>query len=119
MVTDRVMKRLIRSAAVVAALVLPAAAQADAQNAPAPSGSDTIQGVIKTINGRYGLTVTDSAGGLDSVTMHQGTIINPSGLRLATGMLLVIVGHRDGSTFDATKIDVPIAEANRSDTYGD
>jgi hypothetical protein len=113
------MKRLMSSAAIVAALVLPLGTEADAQNAPAASGNDTIQGVIKTINGRYGLTVTDNGGGLEGVTMHQGTIINRSGLRLATGMLLIIVGHRDGSTFDANKIDAPIAEANRLGSYAD
>jgi hypothetical protein len=98
------MKRLISSAAVLAALVLPVAASADAPNHAAPSGHQTIQGVIRSIDGKYGLTVRVGQGLLDSVTTRQGTIINPTGLQLQPGMRVAIAGHADGDTFEADRI---------------
>ncbi|HTJ26834.1 MAG TPA: hypothetical protein VMA36_11810 [Candidatus Limnocylindria bacterium] len=106
------MKRLLSSALIVAALVLPLAARAAdipsyAQPAPPPAGDDRIHGTIRGINGKYGLTVRDSRGYIDNVTMHQGTIINPTGLQLAPGMRVTILGHGDGGTFDANEVDTP------------
>jgi hypothetical protein len=106
------MKRLLSSALIVAALVLPLAARAAdipsyAQPAPPPAGGDRISGTIRGVNGKYGLTVRDSRGYIDNVTMHQGTIINPTGLQLQTGMRVTVLGHADGGTFDANEIDTP------------
>jgi hypothetical protein len=102
------MKRLIASAAIVAALVLPVGAYADTVGYATPSDHQVVRGVITSINGKYGLTVQDGEGFLDSVTMHQGTIINPTGLQLEPGMRVAIAGHADGTTFDANRIDGPL-----------
>lgn len=98
------MKRLIGSAAIVAALALPVGANADTVGYATPSSHQVVRGVITSINGKYGLTVQDGEGFLDSVTLHQGTIINPTGLQLEPGMRVAIAGHADGTTFDANRI---------------
>ncbi len=40
--------------------------------------------------------------------LHQGTIINPTGLTLEPGMNVTIDGYADGSNFDAMEIDTPV-----------
>ncbi len=37
--------------------------------------------------------------------MHQGTVINPTGLPLQNGMRVTIYGYNAGSTFAANEID--------------
>ena len=108
-----VMKRILGSALVIAALVRPVATLADSPIYATRSSEETINGVISSISGKYGLTVRNSRDELVSVTLHRGTIINPTGLQLKAGMLLVVVGHKDGGTFDANKIDAPVEAANR------
>ncbi len=103
------MKQILSTALVVAALALPLAAQAaDAPSYTMPSGDDSVHGVISGFNGKYGLTVRDSHGYIDNVTMHQGTIINPTGLALQPGMQVAILGHAEGDTFAANEIDTPV-----------
>jgi hypothetical protein len=102
-----VMKRLTSSALILAALILPAAARADTSTYAALSGEQTIHGMINSIDGKYGLTVRDDHVGLEGVTMHRGTIIDPIGLQLKPGMQVTITGHADGRTFDANEIDAP------------
>jgi hypothetical protein len=102
-----VMKRITSSALIVAALALPIAAHADTPPSATPSAERTIHGMIDSINGKYGLTVRDDHAGLDSVMMHPGTIIDPTGLQLKPGMQVTIAGHSDGRTFDANEIDAP------------
>jgi hypothetical protein len=99
------------SAAIVTALVLPGEAMA-AQPA-APSGQ-VIRGVINSINGKYGLTVEVGEGFQDNVTMHQGTIINPTGLALKPGMRVAIAGHADGNTFDANRIVTQLVDGENT-----
>jgi hypothetical protein len=106
------MKNLIGTAAIAAALVLPVGASADALSYAKPSADRTVQGVISSINGKYGLTVHDDRGFLDNVTMHQGTVINPSGLRLAPGMRVTIAGYTNRATFDANRIAGPVDAQN-------
>jgi hypothetical protein len=98
------MKRLISSAAVLAVLVLPVAAYADAPSAVGASGGQTINGVISAVDGEHRLTLRVGRGLEDSVTLHRGTIINPTGLQLEPGMKVAIAGRADGNTFDAEKI---------------
>ncbi|MGP6157490.1 MAG: hypothetical protein ACLPYS_08290 [Vulcanimicrobiaceae bacterium] len=95
------------------ALSLPAAAfaQSAAQAAP-PSyaqrtGEETIHGRIASIDGKYDVQVRDERGYVDRVRLHDGTIINPTGLTLAPGMDVSIIGHNAGGTFDANEIDTP------------
>ena len=89
------------AAAVLGAGVLPAIASAQAL----PAGE--IQGTIASINDTFNISVSDNNGGIDNVELHQGTIINPTGLTLEPGMGVTIVGYADGSQFDANEIDTP------------
>jgi hypothetical protein len=102
------MKRLTRSALIIAALVLPVAARADMSNSAARSSEQTIHGTIDSIDGKYVFTMRDGRAGLEGVTMHRGTIINPIGLQLKPGMRVAISGHAAGGRFDADEIDAPI-----------
>ena len=48
----------------------------------------------------------DQKGYTDHITLHQGTIINPTGIKLLEGMKLTVYGNADGSTFQADRVDV-------------
>jgi hypothetical protein len=74
---------------------------------PARGNDQSISGRIRSIDGAYHLTVLDQNGSVDSVQLHQGTIINPTGLSLATGMSVTITGYGAGSSFNANEIDTP------------
>jgi hypothetical protein len=102
------MKRITTSGLILAALALPAAAHADTPNYGVTSDVQTIHGTISSISGKYGLTVHDDRIGLASVTMHRGTVIDPTGLQLKPGMQITVAGHPDGGTFDANEIDAPV-----------
>ncbi|MDB5042577.1 MAG: hypothetical protein JWN27_3303 [Candidatus Eremiobacteraeota bacterium] len=108
------MKQLVSSALIVAALVLPVAAQADAQAYTAPVGARAISGVIASIDGKFSLTVRQGGGSLAAVTLHSGTTINPTGSRLQRGTPVTIIGHAHDGTFDADTIDAPLDTGNRS-----
>ena len=82
----------------VAALPMAASAQAEDQE---------LQGTVQSINSTFNITVLDSNGNLDNVELHQGTVINPTGLTLAPGMNVTIDGYDDGSQFDANVIQTP------------
>lgn len=102
------------SAAALASVALISPLTANAQDQPSyarpPAGTDnSIKGRIQSIDGAYHLTVLDDRGFFDSVQLHQGTIINPTGLSLASGMSVTITGYNAGSTFDANEIDTPYA----------
>jgi hypothetical protein len=103
-------------AALIAALFLAAPLAASAQIAPSgpsyadngPGGEDAqIHGRILTFDGAYSLQVKDEKGYVDNVQLHQGTIINPTGLTLAPGMIVSIMGYNAGSYFAANQIDTP------------
>ena len=101
-------KRLLGVAVAAAALITPAIASA--QDIPAYASAGTgqqIQGTISAINGEWNTTIADSSGYNDSVALHQGTIINPTGLTLEPGMNVTVDGYADGSNFDANEIDTP------------
>ncbi|HYZ15289.1 MAG TPA: hypothetical protein VE591_02765 [Candidatus Acidoferrum sp.] len=107
------MKRFLISGLIVAALAAPFAAPLAAQAAEVPtyataSSEQTVHGQISSINGKYSLTVRDNRGFLDNVSLHQGTIINPTGLQLEPGMRVTVVGYADGATFAANEIDTPV-----------
>ncbi|HTV72733.1 MAG TPA: hypothetical protein VME66_03380 [Candidatus Acidoferrales bacterium] len=102
--------------AAVAALGLSSPLAAQAQEAPsyaqqpAPSYASqdqAIHGRVVSFDGSYDLAVRDDRGYVDHVRMHQGTIINPTGLTLAPGMVVSIDGYNAGAYFSATEIDTP------------
>jgi hypothetical protein len=99
---------LAAAALATVGLVLPTIASAqDVPSYAQPSRDESIQGRISSVNGTFNISVRDDRGFLDNVELHQGTIINPTGLTLATGMNVTILGVSNGGEFDATEIDTP------------
>ena len=103
-------------AALGAALVLAGPLAASAQDAPpsyarpapAPAPQDAqVRGRITNFDGQFALQVKDEKGYLDSVRLHPGTIINPTGLTLEPGMIVSILGYNAGSFFAANEVDTP------------
>jgi hypothetical protein len=96
----------------LAAAVIPSAVAA--QDAPpqdrpsyASPGEDSVRGRIVSFDGQYSLTVRDDNGYIDHVQLHQGTIINPTGLTLHPGMSVTILGVNQGSILAANEVDTP------------
>jgi hypothetical protein len=100
---------LLAPALAIIGLVFPLAAHAqDLPSYARPSlGSNdqVIRGRIESINETFHLTVLDERGFVDSVQLHQGTIVNPTGLTLVPGMSVTITGYNSGSSFAANEID--------------
>jgi hypothetical protein len=102
----------IAAATFAGAIGLFAAVPAAAQPVPSyanPNTDETIHGTIAAVNGPYNISVRDARGFIDNVTLHQGTIINPTGLTLEPGQSVTIVGRNDGSALAANEIDTPYA----------
>ncbi|MGP6158135.1 MAG: hypothetical protein ACLPYS_11640 [Vulcanimicrobiaceae bacterium] len=103
------MKHLV--VAVLAALVLTHAQAVQAQPVPSYAkpaiSEDQIRGRITSFDGGYNLTVRDERGYVDNVRLHPGTIINPTGITLAPGMVTSILGYNAGSYFAANEVDTP------------
>jgi len=91
----------------LAATTLPAAAQTQPVPSYAQPGDTTIHGVVRSVDGKYNITVRDANGYVDNVTLHDGTVINPTGLTLAPGESVTIDGQPSGGTFVANEIDTP------------
>ncbi|HYZ16461.1 MAG TPA: hypothetical protein VE591_08675 [Candidatus Acidoferrum sp.] len=72
----------------------------------------TLSGTIAGFDGKYHLRLRDDRGYVDDVTLHQGTVITPTGQRLHPGMRVTIRGAAAGSTFDADEIDVAADETS-------
>jgi hypothetical protein len=72
-----------------------------------PDRHESVLGTVYSINGKYNITVRDSRGYLDNVSLHDGTIINPTGWRLRPGDKVTISGIPSGHTFAADEIDTP------------
>jgi len=97
--------------AVLAAFTAATLQAAGADPLPSYAASDEtiqIQGFVSSISGRD-VTLRDERGFLDHVVLHDGTVINPTGMEIASGQALTIHGHVDGNVFDASEID---ADAN-------
>jgi hypothetical protein len=78
-----------------------------AQQGPPPPEDAQIRGRVVSFDGAYALGVRDDKGYLDNVQLHEGTIINPTGLTLAPGMIVSILGYPQGPVFSANEIDTP------------
>ncbi len=114
--SDTVMKSWVKQAlrtipavaASIAFLGLPSIGLAQ-QSMPsyAVTKIETIKGTVSSFNGKYSMYVRDVRGYIDDVTLHQGTIINPTGIRLQPGYPVTISGRPNGSTFLADQIDTP------------
>lgn len=90
-----------------AAVSLPAAAAESTPSYAHPPTGETIRGTIASIDAKYHITVRDERGYIDDVTLHPGTIINPTGLTLARGQRVTINGEPSGGTLIANEIDTP------------
>jgi hypothetical protein len=102
----------LTAAAVAAAACIACASPALAQSANLPSyatGEESIRGRIATVEDKYHLQLRDDRGYVDNVSLHDGTIINPTGLRLSPGQSVTILGHNVGKTFEANEVDTPYA----------
>lgn len=108
------------AALTMAALFSPLAAHAQdlpAYARPVGSNEQSVTGHIQSIDGKFHLNVLDQRGVVDSVQLHQGTIINPTGLSLATGMSVTISGYDAGASFNANEIDTPYTYDGPVDYY--
>ncbi len=70
-------------------------------------GQQQLQGRVTSFDGHYALRIQQPNGEVDAILLHQGTIINPTGLTLAPGMTVTIVGEPSGNVFAANEIDTP------------
>ena len=86
---------------------LAAVAQDVPSYADAQQGVERIQGRIASFDGQYDLRVRDERGFIDRVHIHPGTIINPTGITLAPGMVVSVIGENDGDYFSGDEIDTP------------
>jgi hypothetical protein len=71
------------------------------------SNDEVIHGRIASVDGAFNISVFDDRGFIDNVELHDGTIINPTGLALSPGMSVTIAGFNAGAVFDANEIDTP------------
>lgn len=81
------------------------------------SSGEHIAGRVSTFDGEYSLEVRDDRGFLDNVRLHPGTIINPTGLTLTSGMVVSILGENEGDVFAADEIDTPYTYQNGVPCY--
>jgi hypothetical protein len=77
----------------------------------------TIRGRIVSINGDD-LRLRDEHGNLGTIRLHDGTVINPTGLKLVVGMNVSVLGYGDGATFSVTQIDTPYNTYASGEDYG-
>lgn len=115
------MNKFLIAAMTSLALITPLAAQA--QDVPSyaaqPVSQDqNIHGRVTAFDGGYSLTVRDEKGYIDNVRLHQGTIINPTGLTLAPGMVVSILGYNSGTYFSANEVDTPYQFVGALPYYG-
>jgi hypothetical protein len=61
--------------------------------------------------------VRDKRGYVDNVQLHQGTIINPTGIQLQPGYPVTVAGRVNGNTFVADEIDTPFHYTPAPVTY--
>jgi len=71
------------------------------------SDEETVRGRIVSFDGGYNLQIRDDRGFIDNVALKNGTIINPTGIRLVPGMSVTIYGVNRGSVLAANQIDTP------------
>jgi hypothetical protein len=98
---------LAATAALTLAAPLAAAAQDVPSYAQTASADEQIRGRVLSFDGGYDLAVRDERGFVDNIQLHQGTIINPTGITLEPGMIVSVIGFDDGPVLTANEIDTP------------
>jgi hypothetical protein len=96
-------------AVAAAAVVIAAPASSLAMGTPgyATPGGEQIRGTIKGFDGAYTMYVRDTRGYVDTISLHKGTVITPTGIQLQPGFQVTVSGHPAGDTFAADEIDTP------------
>ncbi len=107
----------VAAAAAFSTLSLPITATADSLPSYAANDRETIHGRISSVPGKYDLYVRDDRGYVDHVVIHDGTVINPTGLTLAAGETVTIVGESQGGVFRADEVDTPYSSDMQSNDY--
>jgi hypothetical protein len=110
--------------ALILSLLCPHTVLAQQPEQPLPSyakpgyaaSEQTIKGRVTIVNGTY-MEIADTNGYYDRVQLHQGTIINPTGIRLEPGMTVTILGHTSGNMFLANEIDTPYQNSSAYAPY--
>ena len=88
--------------AIALSLTAPSMARAEPQR--------VITGTVADFHGKWGLVVRDLHGALAEVTLRQGTVIKPLGLRLERGMKVIILGQATDSAFAAAEVNAPFEQ---------
>jgi hypothetical protein len=105
------LKHFVRGSIAAAAAILlaaPLAARADVPDAAgAQAAQARVSGTIADFHGKYGIVVRDDRGALVEVVLHQGTVIEPLGLRLERGMRVTVSGTAHDRTLAANRIETP------------
>ena len=85
------------------------AAPVAAQSSRTYSEGSTLRGSVAAFDGKYSLQVRDEQGSVIAVELRKGTVINPVGMRLRSGMYVVIMlgSGSDTSKLYANQIDAP------------
>lgn len=102
--------RALRTLPAVAAFTALGGLQAVATAQPVPSYAiqeQSIHGTVSRFDGQYTMYIRDDRGYTDRVLLHQGTVINPTGIQLQSGFAVTIIGHPSGDAFIANEIDTP------------
>jgi hypothetical protein len=99
--------KTLLTALFVASAIGAMAAPVMAQTPSYAARDEQIHGRITSFDGAYALQVRDDHGNLDNVRLHEGTVINPTGITLAPGMVVSVDGYNAGSYFAANEVDTP------------
>jgi hypothetical protein len=91
----------------VSVLLVPLVAVAQLSTPSYATREEVIRGTISGFNGAYTMYVRDQRGFVDTITLRQGTIINPTGVRLSEGQRVTVIGFAHGKTLIANQIDTP------------
>ncbi len=102
--------RLLAALGAAASLALPSLVGAQSYPSYAVAPQQTIKGTITGFNGGYTVYVQDEKGYNDNISLHDGTVINPTGIKLQEGMHVTIYGYPQGSVFAAYRVDAPVPD---------
>jgi len=96
------------SVAAILITLLPVAAAAQYAPPSDAANEEVIRGTITGFDGAYRMYVRDERGYVDTIGLREGTIINPTGIRLAEGQIVRVIGFAKGDTLVASRIDTPL-----------
>jgi len=106
----------LASIAAIVTTLIPVTAAAQS-TAPYTVREQVIRGTITRFDGAYTMYVRDARGNVDRITLRQGTIINPTGIRLSEGQGVTVIGFARGNALVANQIDTLYAIQPPAYTY--